>query len=422
MLKRLFAFLSLTGLLAGFIALASCGGNLPFPIPTPPPPTPSTGWDCDNEPELSGEVAVRVSKAANENEVESNVWRKPFVAASAAEARLQAGRMAQAYGAKRVLVLADGKAFAGVFDKAALAKLQAAKDVQFYHRVVPMKAIAATKLPGLDRIGQRDLPLNGQTDYEADGAGTALVTNDTGVYFDHDAFKGRMQAECKTVVTFGGCNDRHGHGTHVTGTAAGTTYGVQSKSIIYAGRSLDENGSGTDTGVAEVLDWTGDLAGRNRDRRFVTNLSLGGSYSPTINKAVCLAREKNVVVVVAAGNDYSQDACEGSPSGVKQALTVGAMDPRNDNVADFSNAGKCVDLYAPGVDIESAWNTGGTNTISGTSMATPHVAGAALQYLSKHPRATVDQVHDAIVSAATNETLNRVPGGTANRMLFVELR
>lgn len=421
MIKRLLAFLSLTGLLAAFVALAGCGG-IPLPFPTPPPTPPSTGWDCDNEPELSGEVAVRVSKATNEDEVEYNVWRKPFLSASSQDARLQTARVAQTFGAKRVLVLADGKAFSATFDKAALAKLRQATDVQFYHRVVPMKAYVATKLPGLDRIGQRDLPLNGQIDYEADGAGTALVTNDTGIYFEHEAFKGRIQPECKTVVTFGGCNDRHGHGTHVTGTAAGTTYGVQSKSLIYAGRSLDERGSGSDTGVAEVLDWTGDLAGRNRERRFVTNLSLGGGYSPTINKAVCLARAKNVVVVVAAGNDYGQDACEGSPSGVKQAITVGAMNPRDDNAADFSNAGQCVDLYAPGVDIESAWNTGGTNTISGTSMATPHVAGAALQYLSKHPRATVDQVHDAIVAIATQGTVNRVPAGTANLMLFVELR
>jgi subtilisin family serine protease len=210
--------------------------------------------------------------------------------------------------------------------------------------------------------------------------------------------------------------DGHGHGTHVSGTIGGKTYGVAKQVILHACRSLDSNGSGTTAGVVECIEWSVGHAEAN-GWRAVGNMSLGGSGDPALDEAVCDSARRGFLWAVAAGND-SDFSCKSSPARAADALTTGAT-ASDDTMTYFSSYGLCLDVFAPGQDITSLKPGGGTAVMSGTSMASPHVAGAAALYLAAHPGATVKEVHDGVVAMATQDKVVGPGVGSPNRLLFV---
>ncbi|MGH9971146.1 MAG: S8 family peptidase [Pyrinomonadaceae bacterium] len=278
-----------------------------------------------------------------------------------------------------------------------------------------MRAITTQNNPtwGLDRIDQRDLPLNAQYNYTPTGAGVRAYVIDTGIRTSHSQFGGRASA---VYDAFGGTGqDCNGHGTHVAGTIGGSTYGVAKGALLRAVRVLDCNGDGTDATVIGGVDWVA----ANRITPAVANMSLGGGASTMLDTAVQNMINASVTTAVAAGNDYGLDACGFSPGRVAAAITVGSS-TSTDAKSDFSNIGTCLDLFAPGSSITSAWyvsNTA-TNTISGTSMATPHVAGVAALYLQNNSAASPATVRDQIVNTATTNHLTGIGAGSPNKLLY----
>lgn len=268
---------------------------------------------------------------------------------------------------------------------------------------------------GLDRIDQRDRPLSTSFDYGTTGEGVTAYIVDTGLRADHTEFTGRVQ-EGSTVINDGnGTGDCNGHGTHVAGTVAGTTYGVAKEATVVPVRVLDCLGRGSNAGIVAGLESV--IGHHLEDTPAVVNMSLGGGRSPAVDTQVNNAVHDGITVAVAAGN-ANGDACDYSPAGAPLALTVGATDS-TDTRASYSNSGPCLDLFAPGTAITSAWHTGAsaTHTISGTSMASPHVAGAVAALLESDPTMTPKQVAGRLADAAT---LNRVAdaAGSLNRLLF----
>ncbi|KFY40863.1 hypothetical protein V494_03291 [Pseudogymnoascus sp. VKM F-4513 (FW-928)] len=225
---------------------------------------------------------------------------------------------------------------------------------------------------GLGRISNKEA---GSTTFNYDssaGEGSTVYVVDTGIYIDHEEFEGRATWG-KNFIEGSEDTDENGHGTHCAGTIAGASYGVAPKANLVAVKVLDAEGSGSNSGVIGGIEFVGTDAKENS----VLSMSLGGSFSAALNSAVESTISAGVTVVVAAGNDGA-DAKDYSPASAENAITVGATDS-SDNRADFSNYGTVLDVFAPGVDVKSAWigSTSASNTISGTSMATPHVAGLA---------------------------------------------
>jgi subtilisin family serine protease len=267
---------------------------------------------------------------------------------------------------------------------------------------------------GLDRVDQHNLPLDNSYSYNNTGAGVTAYIIDTGINFAHTDFGGRASTGVDEITAGGNAADCNGHGTHVSGTVGGTTYGLAKDVKLVAVRVLNCQGSGTTSGVIAGIDWVT----ANRVLPAVANMSLGGGLSTTLNQAVARAVAAGVTFAVAAGNSTA-DACNSSPSSEPSAITVGATDI-NDAFASFSNFGSCVDINAPGVNITSDWYSSNTatNTISGTSMATPHVTGAAALYESANPTATPAQVATALTSNATAGVISGVPAKTVNLLLY----
>jgi subtilisin family serine protease len=216
------------------------------------------------------------------------------------------------------------------------------------------------------------------------------------------------------VAPHGGGADCNGHGTHVAGTVGGAKYGVAKGVQLVAVRVLNCSGSGTTAQVVAGIDWVT----ANAIKPAVANMSLGGGVDTTIDSAVTRSINSGVTYAIAAGNSNS-NACNASPARVASAITVGATDS-SDNRASFSSYGSCVDIFAPGVSITSAWysSTTATNTISGTSMATPHVAGAAALVLAGTPTATPAQVASTLVADATSGVVGNPGSGSPNKLLF----
>jgi subtilisin family serine protease len=269
---------------------------------------------------------------------------------------------------------------------------------------------------GLDRIDQRNLPLNGSYTYPTTASNVHAYIIDTGIRLTHSEFGGRAKTGFDAVTSGGNANDCNGHGTHVAGTVGGSTYGVAKGVQLFAVRVLDCNGSGSTSGVVAGIDWVT----ANAVKPAVANMSLGGGADATLDAAVRRSIAAGVTYGIAAGNSNS-DACNDSPARVSEAITVGAT-TNTDARASFSSWGTCLDIFAPGQNITSSWNTGdsATNTISGTSMATPHVVGAAALVASANPNFTPQQVRDALVNSATPNVVGNPGSGSPNRLLFVE--
>ncbi|MFJ8965569.1 S8 family peptidase [Lentzea sp. NPDC102401] len=267
---------------------------------------------------------------------------------------------------------------------------------------------------GLDRIDQRNLPLDQRYTYNSTGSGVNAYIVDTGVRITHRDFGGRARNGYDFVDNDAVAQDGNGHGTHVAGTVAGTLHGVAKQANIIAVRVLNNSGSGTIAGVVAGVNWVAS----NHVKPAVANMSLGGGANTSLDNAVSGAITRGVTFAVAAGNSNT-NAANTSPARVAAALTVGSTE-RTDARSSFSNYGPVVDVFAPGGGITSAWNTSdtATNTISGTSMASPHVAGVVARYLQGNFNVTPAQVATAITSNATNGKVTNPGANTTTRLLY----
>jgi subtilisin family serine protease len=272
---------------------------------------------------------------------------------------------------------------------------------------------------GIDRIDQHALPLSGTYTYGTTGSGVTAYIIDTGILFSHSEFGGRAVTGIDEVTAGGDAADCNGHGTHVAGTVGGATYGVAKSVTLVAVRVLGCGGSGSTSGVIAGVDWVT----ANHASPAVANMSLGGGLSSALDQAVANSIASGVTYGIAAGNGnflgIAQNACNSSPADVPSAITVSATD-RTDTKASWANYGPCVDIFAPGVSITSSWYTSNTatNTISGTSMATPHVVGAAALYLEQNPGATPAQVASALTGNATAGVVKSGGSGSPNELLY----
>jgi subtilisin family serine protease len=269
---------------------------------------------------------------------------------------------------------------------------------------------------GLDRVDQRDLPLNQSYTYPNVSQTVRAYILDTGILTTHNTFRGRAVHGRDFVDNDANATDCHGHGTHVAGTVGGFEYGVAKTAQLVAVRVLGCTGSGSTTGIIAAIDWVaGDAAGRPA----VANMSLGGGASASLDAAVTRSIANGITYALAAGNE-NQNACNVSPARTPNAITVGAT-TITDARASFSNWGTCVDIFAPGNQITSSWysSTTATNTISGTSMASPHAAGAAALLKAQNPSWTPQQIRDAMVAAATPNKVTNPGTNSPNRLLFV---
>ncbi|CAM4132845.1 S8 family serine peptidase [Pseudoalteromonas byunsanensis] len=266
---------------------------------------------------------------------------------------------------------------------------------------------------GLDRIDQQDLPLNGVYHYDYDGSGVTAYIIDTGVLVSHNEFGNRASHGYDFIDNDADATDCNGHGTHVAGTIGGSTYGVAKNVNVVGVRVLSCSGSGTNSGVISGVNWVKN----NASGPSVANMSLGGGVSQALDDAVNSAVAAGVSFVVAAGNDNS-NACNYSPARAADAITVGST-TSSDGRSSFSNYGTCLDIYAPGSSIKSAWynsNTA-TNTISGTSMAAPHVAGTVALYLDENPSLTPSQLDQMLSDKSAKNKLSDAKTGSPNELL-----
>ncbi|HSE67161.1 MAG TPA: S8 family peptidase, partial [Gemmatimonadales bacterium] len=272
-------------------------------------------------------------------------------------------------------------------------------------------SISGTQSPapswGLDRIDQRNLPLSHSFTFGPNGSGVHVYIIDTGILRSHVDFGGRAVFGFDAIQDGNGMTDCHGHGTHVAGTVGGATYGIAKAVRLHAVRVLDCTGSGLISQVIAGVNWVTS----HRIKPAVANMSLGGGFSSALNTAVANSIKAGVSYTIAAGNS-NLDACTVSPASTPAAITVAASDS-NDVRASFSNLGTCVDLFGPGVAIKSDWNASNTATmiLSGTSMAAPHVAGAAALLMSAYP-GLINNV--AMTETILNETAFQLAGGTCD--------
>ncbi|MBQ1100190.1 S8 family peptidase [Streptomyces sp. b94] len=367
--------------------------------------------------------------------------------ATAAEGHIQYENAANAVAGSYIVTLKADKAKSGSAEGRALAKKYGADIERTYTKALNGYAVEASETEakrlaadpavasvvqnrtfhatgtqpnppswGLDRIDQQNRPLDSSYTYpNSAGQGVTAYVIDTGVRITHNDFGGRASYGYDAIDNDNTAQDGHGHGTHVAGTVGGGAYGVAKQSKIVGVRVLNNSGSGTTAQVVAGIDWVA----RNAVKPAVANMSLGGGADSALDTAVRNAIASGITFAVAAGNE-STNASTKSPARVTEAITVGAT-TSSDARASYSNYGSVLDLFAPGSSITSAWSSGdsATNTISGTSMASPHVAGAAALYLADNPTATPSQVASALTSTATSGVVSNPGSGSPNRLLYV---
>jgi len=272
---------------------------------------------------------------------------------------------------------------------------------------------------GLDRIDQANRPLSGTYSYTNTGAGVKAYIIDTGIRYSHQDFGGRAVPGFDAIIPGGPANDCNGHGTHVSGTVGGSTYGVAKGVTLVGVRVLSCAGTGLTSWVIAGVDYV--TQNHQAGQPAVANMSLGGGVNAALDQAVRNSIADGVAYGVAAGND-STDACTSSPADVSQAMTVGATSQADDSRASFSNFGSCVDWFAPGENITSDWflTDTSTNTISGTSMATPHTVGVAALYLQSNPGASPAQVATGLAALTTKGIVTNAQSAN-NNLLFTNL-
>jgi subtilisin family serine protease len=391
----------------GALLVAACQDS---PAPTESSPAPSLG-------------------AASVNQIVPNryiVVLKNNVASASSEAH----RVVSADRGKLLFVYEHAlKGFAAELSPAAVAALRSNPAVDYVEpdRVVHLDA---TQTPttnwGLDRIDQRNLPLNNSYTYNRTGAGVRIYGIDTGIRYTHQEFGGRASAGFDAITSGGGAVDCNGHGTHTATTFAGAKWGVAKGATVIGVRVLDCGGSGTFAQVIAGINFVTSDHQAHPNAPAVANMSLGGGPDAATDQAVTNSINSGVTYSISAGNSTA-NACNQTPARVPAAITVMATS-KNDRIASFSNFGNCADIFAPGVAITAGWNGSDTdsNTISGTSMAAPHVTGVAALYLEANPTATPAQVSTALVSNATSGIIKNVSGGatlpgtgTPNKNLYM---
>lgn len=338
------------------------------------------------------------------------VSRNPDVTTMAAD-------MANTYGLRVDMAFEHAlQGFVANVSEKQLDKLLSDHRVEFIEEdgIVHASATQSSATWGLDRSDQRDLPLNTTYVYDTTASNVRAYILDTGILANHVDFGGRVGSGYTAISDGRGSSDCNGHGTHVAGTVGGSTWGVAKGVTLIPVRVLGCNGSGTNSGVIAGIDWVA----ANHVKPAVANMSLGGGASSATDTAVTNLVNAGVFTAVAAGNDNA-NACNYSPARAAAAFTVGST-TNTDARSSFSNFGTCLDIFAPGSSITSAWFTSSTatNTISGTSMASPHVAGVGAIFLANNPTATPSAVGTALIN---NSTPNKVTGaqtGSPNRLLY----
>ncbi|MFF3869551.1 S8 family peptidase [Micromonospora sp. NPDC001898] len=331
-----------------------------------------------------------------------------------------ADKLAKRYGGDVAQVYGEAlNGFEARLSEAAAKRLAADPAVAWVEQnhEVALQTTQANPPWGLDRIDQTNLPLNSAYSYTSTGSGVTAYIVDTGIRTTHTNFGGRAVDGYDAVDNALPAADCNGHGTHVAGTVGGSTYGVAKNVRLVAVRVLDCAGSGTTAGVIAGVNWV--TSNHQAGQPAVANMSLGGGLNTSLNTAVANSVADGVTYAVAAGNSNA-NACNYSPASVASAITVGATQ-NNDARASYSNYGTCVDIFAPGTGVLSAWYTSNTatNTISGTSMASPHVAGAAARVLQNNPTWSPAQVASYLISTATPNVVTSPGTGSPNRLLYV---
>lgn len=367
---------------------------------------------ADDEPQVTVEATGSPSAIAGQYIVVMRPGAQAAAnrVAAVVEARRNGAQVQREYGTAL-------QGFAGTLSARALDILRSNPNVASIEadQEVGLVATQSPATGGLDRVDQRALPLSNSYTYNVTGTGVTAYVIDTGIRFSHNDFGGRAVSGFD-AIDGGSADDCNGHGTHVAATVGGTTYGVAKAVRVVGVRVLNCRGSGSNSQVIAGIDWA--TADHAAGTAAVANMSLGGSASSALDTAVRNSIADGITYAVAAGNSNA-NACNQSPARVAEAITVGST-TFSDARSSFSNFGTCLDIFAPGSSITSAWHTSNTatNTISGTSMAAPHVAGAAALFIAQNPSSSPQAVRDGLVNSATTGVVTNAGTGSPNRLLY----